>query len=68
MKGTNYELLKTLETVANEPFNFKHHVAYIRLALQMVKWLQTPRSQMVNAVPATNGNSHMSIRRVVETS
>jgi hypothetical protein len=29
------ELLKVLESVANEPFNLKHHPAYIILALQM---------------------------------
>jgi len=29
------ELLKALESIANEPFNLSHHVAYIRLALQM---------------------------------
>ena len=26
---------KALESAANEPFNIKHHVAYIRLALRM---------------------------------
>ena len=38
------ELLKTLESVANEPFNRKHHAVHIRLVLQMdhrEKWLQT---------------------------
>ena len=29
------ELLKVLESVANESFNLRHHAAYIRLALQM---------------------------------
>ena len=59
------ELLKMLESVANEPFNLKHHAAYIRLALglcyrsEMVeKWLQT-RAQMVNAVPAADGKSYV---------
>jgi len=30
-----HELLKVLESVMNEFFNFKHHVVYIRPALQM---------------------------------
>ena len=29
------ELWKALELVTNEPFNLKHHAAYIRLALQI---------------------------------
>jgi len=35
MTAMEDELLKALESVANEPFNLSHHVVYIRLALQM---------------------------------
>lgn len=52
------ELLKALESVANEPFNLKHHAAYIKLASQVQdggEMAADARSQMVNAVPATDG-------------
>jgi len=61
------ELLKTLESVANEPFNLKHHAAYIRLALQAEdggKMAADARSQMVNAVPATDGTSYAYYARI----
>ena len=51
------ELLKALKSVANEPFNLKHHAAYIRLALQMRSGEDMAAdawAQMVNAVPATD--------------
>jgi len=50
------ELLRALESFANEPFNLKHHAAYIRLALQMEGGgeIATDRSQMVNAVCTSN--------------
>jgi hypothetical protein len=60
------ELLKVLESVANEPFNLKLNVAYIRLAVQMEdggEIAADARAQMVNAVPAT----HTCIRGVSET-
>jgi len=55
------ELLRALESFANEPSNLKHHAAYIRLALQMEGCgeIATDRSQMVNAVPATDDNSYV---------
>jgi len=49
-----------LESFATEPLNLKHHAAYIRLALQMEDGGEIAthaQSQMVNAVPATNGKS-----------
>jgi hypothetical protein len=52
------ELLKALESLANEPFNVRHHAAYIRLASQMQDGGETvadARLQMVTAVPATDG-------------
>lgn len=54
------ELLKALESVANEPFNLKHHAAYIKLASQVQggEMAADARSQMVNAVPATDGKSY----------
>jgi hypothetical protein len=55
------ELLKALESIANELFNLKHHAAYIGLALQMEEggeMAANPRSQMVNPGPA----SHTCIR------
>jgi hypothetical protein len=56
----NDELLKALESVANELFNLKLHAAYIRLTLQMEKWLQTRGLRWyVNAGPATDGKSYM---------
>jgi hypothetical protein len=48
-----------LESVANEPFNLKHHAAYIRLAVQMEEMAADARSQMVNAVPATGGKPYV---------
>lgn len=56
------ELLEALESVANEPVNLKHHAAYIRLALQMQddgEMAADAQSQMVNAVPATDGKSYV---------
>jgi hypothetical protein len=56
------ELLKALESVANEPFNLKHHAAYIGLALRMQdggEMAADARSQMVNALPATDGKSYV---------
>jgi hypothetical protein len=57
------ELLKALESVANEPLNLKHHPVYIRLALQMQDGREMAAdaavSAMASAVPATNGNSHV---------
>jgi len=35
LTSTEDELLKALESVANEPFNPKHHAVHIRLALQI---------------------------------
>jgi len=61
LTATEDELLKTSESVANEPFNLKHNAAYIRLALQMEsggEMAADARSQMVNAVPATDGESY----------
>ena len=52
------ELWKALELVANEPFNLKHHAAYIRFALQM-QGSGEMRAQMVNAVPATDGKPYV---------
>jgi hypothetical protein len=52
------ELVKALDSVANEPFNLKHHAAYIRLASQMQdsgEMAADARLQMVTAVPATDG-------------
>jgi hypothetical protein len=60
--ATDDELLKVLESVANELFNLKHHAAYIRLALQMEEggeMVADARSQMVNAGQATDGKSYM---------
>ena len=59
---TKDALLRALESFANETFNIKHHAAYIRLALQMEdggKFVGDARSQMVNAVPATDGKSYV---------
>lgn len=56
------ELLRALESIANDPFNHKHHAAYIRLALQVQdggEMAADARSQMVNAVPATDGKSYV---------
>jgi len=56
------KLLKALDSVANEFFNLKHHVVYIRLALQMEdggEMAADTRCQMVNAVPATDGKPYM---------
>jgi hypothetical protein len=59
------KLLKASESVANEPFNLKHHPTYIRLALQMQDGremaadVRSRMSQMVNAVPATDGNLYV---------
>ena len=52
---------KALESAANEPFNIKHHVAYIRLALQMRggREMAADTAQMVNAAPATDGKSYV---------
>jgi len=57
------KLLKALESVANGPFNLKHHATYITLASQMQdggELAADARSQMVNAVPATDGKSYIS--------
>jgi hypothetical protein len=46
----------------NEPFNLKQHPAYIRLALQMEEGGEIAADawpQMVNAGPATEGNSYV---------
>jgi hypothetical protein len=65
------KLLKASEPVANEPFSLNHHLAYIRLALQMRDGgemsadARSQITQMVNAVPTA---IHTSIRRVLETS
>jgi len=51
-----------LESVANGPFSHKHHAAYIRLAFQMEdggEMAADARSQLVNAGPATDGNSYV---------
>ena len=56
------ELLKALESIANEPFNLKHHVAYMRLALQIQdggEMATDARAQIVNAAPATDGKSYV---------
>lgn len=56
------QLLEALESVANEPFNLKHHAAYLKLALQMQdggEMAADARSQMVNAVPATDGKPYV---------
>jgi hypothetical protein len=56
------ELFKVLESVANEPLNLKHHAAYIMLALQLEgggEMAADARSQMVNAVPATDGKPYV---------
>jgi len=56
------KLLKALESVVNEPFNLKHHAAYIRLAFQMEGgggMAADAWSQMVNAVPATDGKLYV---------
>ncbi len=55
-------MLEALESVGNEPFNLKHHAAYIKLASQMQdggEMAADARSQMVNAVPATDGKSYV---------
>jgi len=57
-----YELLKALDSFANEPFDLKRHAAYIRLAMQMEHGGEIATnvpSQMVNAVPATDGKSYL---------
>jgi len=49
-----------LESFATEPLNLKHHAAYIRPPLQMEdggEMATHAQPQMVNAVPATNGES-----------
>ena len=46
-----------------QPFNLKHHATYIRLALLLEdggEMAADARSQMVNAVPATDGKSYLS--------
>jgi len=51
-----------LESVANEPFNLKHHAVYIRLVLQMEHSGETAVDawfQMVNAVPAIAGKPYV---------
>jgi len=51
-----------LESFATEPLNLKHHVAYIRLALQMEdggEIATNALSQMVNAIPAANSKSYV---------
>jgi len=56
------ELLKALKSVANEPFHLKHYAVYIRLALQMEgggEMAADARSQMVNAVPPTDGKPYV---------
>jgi len=53
------ELLKALELVANEPFHLKHHAAYIRFVLQMEEIAADAWSQMVNAVPTTDGKPYV---------
>jgi hypothetical protein len=60
------ELLKALDSIANDLVNLKHHAVYIRVALQMEDGGETAahaRSQMVGAVPATDGKPYV-IRRV----
>ena len=55
------DLLKPLESVANDPFNLKCHAAYIRLASRMQddgEMVGDAQSQVVNAVPATSGESY----------
>ena len=55
------DLLDTLESVANDPFNLKFHAAYIRLASRMQddgEMVGDARSQMVSAVPATSGKPY----------
>jgi len=49
-----------LESFVTEPLNLKHNAAYIRFALQMEDGGEIAthaQSQMVNAVPTTNGKS-----------
>ena len=61
------QLLEVLESVANEPFNLKHHAAYLKLALQMQdggEMAADARSQIVNAVPATDGKPHVYYARI----
>ena len=53
------ELLKVLESVANESFNLKHHAAYIRLALQ----IQDGRAMAADA--GLDGKCSTSSRRQV---
>ena len=59
---TKDSLWRALESFATETLNLKHHAAYIKLALQMEdggKYAGDTRSQMVNAVPATDGGSYV---------
>jgi len=54
------ELLKALKSVANEPFHLKHHVAYIRPALQKGGSGEMAADVwMVNAVPPTDGKPYV---------
>jgi hypothetical protein len=56
------ELSKASESVVNEPFNLKHHAAYIRLAWRMEdggEMAADTRCQMVNAVPVTDSKSYV---------
>lgn len=49
-----------LKLITNNPFNIKHHSAYIGLASQKQddgEMAADARSRMVNAVPATSGES-----------
>ena len=70
------ELLKALESIANEPFNLKHHVAYMRLALQVQdggemaadadsdgKRSTSHRQQVIRVLGACQGpsNSHIDV-------